>query len=235
MRASLSCPRLSFTPLKFALREVTESFDGMEILAEEMHDAEYIKNVDIKEKTISIHAPFNDLNIASLKEEHRLYSVKEVKRTIIAAEAKGIKLVTFHPGWPSPFSMVARDRVIENAKKSIEELNSFASAHRVTLCAENLPNFFTTAEELLEVTDNICFDIGHANITKTIDTFLDHKKSIKNVHMHENRGEHDEHLAVSGRYIDIERIIKELGNKNYVIEATSIEDGERSRDFLLRL
>jgi len=52
MRASLSCPGLSFTPLKFALREVTESFDGMEILAEEMHDAEYIKNADIKKADI---------------------------------------------------------------------------------------------------------------------------------------------------------------------------------------
>jgi sugar phosphate isomerase/epimerase len=229
---NISCPRLSFIPLDEALREIEGKFEGIELLAEEEHSAEKIKRTGLR---TSIHAPFNDLNIASLKEEHRLYSVNEIKKAILAAERNGIELVTFHPGWPSPFSMLAKDRVIENAKKSIEELNSFASAHRVTLCAENLPNFFSTAEELLEVTDNICFDVGHANITKTIDTFLDHKKSIKNVHIHENRGEYDEHLAVSGRYIDIESIIKELGNKNYVIEATSIADGERSRDFLLRL
>lgn len=232
MLISISCPKLSFIPIDAVMREIKGKFDGIELLAEEEHSAEKIKRTGLRS---SIHAPFNDLNIASLKEEHRLYSINEIKKAILAAERNDIKLVTFHPGWPSPFSMLAKDRVIENAKKSIEELNSFASAHRVTLCAENLPNFFSTAEELLEVTDNICFDVGHANITKTIDSFLDHKQSIKNVHIHENRGERDEHLALSGRYIDIDRIIKELGNKNYVIEVTSIADGEKSRDFLLGL
>lgn len=236
MRASLSCPKLSFLPLEAAVREIAESFGGMEILAEEMHDAEHIESADIgREMPISIHAPFNDLNLASLKEKHRLYSVGEIERTIMAAETKGIRLVTFHPGWPSPFSMEARDRVMKSARKSTEELNEFASAHGVVLCAENLPGFFSTAEELLGMTDNICFDIGHANITKTIDSFLDRRESIKNVHLHENGGQQDEHLPLTGEHIDIERAVRELGNKNYVIEARSVEEGKRSRDFLNRI
>jgi sugar phosphate isomerase/epimerase len=236
MRASLSCPKLSFIPLEAAIMEIAKRFDGIEILAEEMHDAEHIERAEIREKMpISIHAPFNDLNLASLKEEHRLYSINEVKKTILAAESKGVKLVTFHPGWPSPFSMQAKERVLKSAKKSTEELNSFASAHHVTLCAENLPGFFSTAEELLEITDSICFDAGHANITKTIDSFLDHRESIKNVHLHENRGQADEHLPLTGEHIDVKCIVRELGNKNYVIEVTSIEDGEKSRDFLKRM
>lgn len=223
-------------PLEAAIREISERFDGMEILAEEEHDAKHIENTNMDaEIPLSIHAPFNDLNPASLKEGHRLYSINEVKKTILAAERKRIKLVTFHPGWPSPFSMQAKARVLKSAEKSAEELNSFASAHHVTLCAENLPGFFSTAEELLEITDNICFDVGHANITKTIDSFLDHKENIKNVHLHENHGSQDEHLPLTGEHIDIERIVRELGNKNYVIEVTSIEDGKKSRDFLKRI
>ncbi|MDY6986312.1 MAG: sugar phosphate isomerase/epimerase family protein [Candidatus Thermoplasmatota archaeon] len=237
MKISLSCPKLSFNPLDAAIRAVAEKFEGMEILAEEEHDASHIEQLkDIKPKIkLSIHAPFSDLNLASLKEEHRRYSIREIKRTILAAEKKGIKLVTFHPGWPSPFSLQARERVINNAKRSAEEISAFASSHNVTLCAENLPGFFSTAEELLEITENICFDIGHANITKTIDSFLDNKKSIKNVHLHENHGVQDEHLPLTGEHINIECIVRELGDKNYVIEATSLEDGEKSREFLKRV
>jgi len=236
MRASLSCPKLSFMPLDTAIREVAERFNGVEILAEEEHDAEHIENAEMDVKMpLSIHAPFNDLNPASLKEEHRLYSVNEIKKVMLAAEKRGIRLVTFHPGWPSPFSMQARERVMRNVKKSVRELNDFASAHHVTLCAENLPGFFSTAGELLEITDSICFDVGHANITKTIDSFLDNKESIRNVHLHENSGQQDEHLPLTGEHIDIARIARELGDRNYVIEVTSIEDGERSRDFLKRI
>ena len=236
MLIEISCPELSFRPLSDALELVKGKFDGIEILAEEEHRAENIEKTEIGMKA-SIHAPFNDLNIASLREEHRLYSLEEIEKVVIVTEKKGIRLVTFHPGWPSPFSMGARERVLENARESIRELNDFASSHHVTLCTENMPikGFFSSAEALLEVTDSVCFDVGHANITGSVDSFLDHKDCIKNVHLHENRGSVDEHLALSGRHIDIRRIVEELGDKNYVIEAKNLKDGEKSRDFLKRI
>jgi sugar phosphate isomerase/epimerase len=235
MLIEISCPELSFRPLSDALELVKGGFDGIEILAEEEHRAENIERTEIGMKA-SIHAPFNDLNIASLREEHRLYSIKEIEKVVIVAEKKGIGLVTFHPGWPSPFSMGARERVLERARESIVELNEFAYAHHVTLCTENMPieGFFSSAEALLEVTDSVCFDAGHANITGSIDSFLDHRECIKNVHLHENSGKQDEHLPLTGEHIDIERIVRALGDKNYVIEARSVEEGEKSRDFLKR-
>jgi sugar phosphate isomerase/epimerase len=235
MLIEISCPELSFRPLSDALELVKGGFDGIEILAEEEHRAENIERTEMGMKA-SIHAPFNDLNIASLREEHRLYSIKEIEKVVIVAEKKGIKLVTFHPGWPSPFSMGARERVLEKARVSIGELNDFASSHHVTLCTENMPieGFFSSAEALLEVTDSVCFDVGHANITGSIDSFLDHRGCIKNVHLHENSGKRDEHLPLTGEHIDIERIVRALGNKNYVIEARSVEEGRIGRDFLKR-
>jgi len=86
----------------------------------------------------------------------------------------------------------------------------------------------------LEVTDSVCFDVGHANITGSIDSFLDHRGCIKNVHLHENSGKQDEHLPLTGEHIDVERIVRALGNKNYVIEARSVDEGRISRDFLKR-
>jgi len=235
MLIEISCPELSFRPLSDALELVKGGFDGIEILAEEEHRAENIERTEMGMKA-SIHAPFNDLNIASLREEHRLYSIKEIEKVVIVAEKKGIKLVTFHPGWPSPFSMGAKERVLEKARVSIGGLNDFASSHHVTLCTENMPieGFFSSAEALLEVTDSVCFDVGHANITGSIDSFLDHRGCIKNVHLHENSGKQDEHLPLTGEHIDVERIVRALGNKNYVIEARSVDEGRISRDFLKR-
>jgi len=236
MLIEISCPELSFRPLSDVLELVKGRFDGIEILAEEEHSAENIERTEIGMKA-SIHAPFNDLNIASMREEHRLYSIKEIEKVVIVAEKKGIRLVTFHPGWPSPFSMGARERVLEKARESIRELNNFASSHHVTLCTENMPipGFFSSAEALLEVTDSVCFDVGHANITGSTDSFLDHRECIKNVHLHENHGSQDEHLPLTGEHIDIERIVRVLGDKNYVIEARSVEEGKKSRDFLKKI
>jgi sugar phosphate isomerase/epimerase len=230
---SISCPKFSFIPLEKVLPEVSEHFDGFEIVVEEKHDVEHLiasrdllKSFDLN---ISLHAPFNDINLASLRQEHSTFSRKEIEKVIRFASRADIEVITFHPGWPSPFSMMDEKRVKRIAKEGIAHLNSVAKECGVTACLENLPlpNFFSTPEELLECTDDICFDIGHANITGTLWKFPEKKKSIKNLHLHENRGKSDEHLALKGKYIDLKRLVKKLeGYKGpFVLEAKNLKDG----------
>ena len=232
---SVSCPAFSFTPLDETLEIVEKEFGAMEIVAEAKHGAWNIERESFN-IAISIHAPFNDINLASLKEEHRLFSLREIKRIIEVASKKNIDVVTIHPGWPSPLSMLDEEGVKERAARSIRDLDKEADNLGITLCVENMPikNFFSDVSELGTVAENICLDVGHANITGTLDGFLKDSKKIGNLHLHENCGELDEHLPLTGDHIDIKNIISHLRDYRgfMVIEARSIEEALRSRDFL---
>ena len=145
---SISCPPFSFIPLEKILPEVSAHFDGFEIVVEEKHDVEHlIASRDVLRSfnlNISLHAPFNDINLASFKREHRAFSRNEIEKVIRFANREDIKTVTFHPGWPSSFSMIDEKRVKRIAKKEIARINSTGEEYGVTPCLENLPltNFF---------------------------------------------------------------------------------------------
>ena len=59
-------------------------------------------------------------------------------------------------------------------------------------------------------------DIGHANVSHTIDEFLETLDSkIFHVHLADNHGKRDEHLAVGMGLINWNKVIGNLVNKNF--------------------
>jgi len=95
-----------------------------------------------------------------------------------------------------------------------------------------------TPEELLQLLSSfdlgICFDVGHANTMGKIDAFLAYKKRFVNVHLHDNLGERDQHLAVGEGNIDFKKLLASLSGYQgrYVIEARSLKEAVVSRDRL---
>jgi sugar phosphate isomerase/epimerase len=106
----------------------------------------------------------------------------------------------------------------------------------VTIALENMPANInatcTSPEELLRVLDGtelgICFDVGHANTTGNIDTFLPLAHRFINVHLHNNGGQWDEHNVIDDGSADVAKVVSALKGSykgNIVIESTDLETG----------
>lgn len=238
-----SNPKFSLDPFEESLKKVEKEFDGWEILSEKYHAWNYREEIEDALSTtnieVQVHAPLNDINIASINEEMRKASVKEVKKSIELASTIGAEIVTVHPGLYSPLS-VYWDGATDTSKKSLRELQGYAEEMGVTLALENLPEMWlsmcSTSEEtrdfLKELDIEFCLDIGHANTANELDEFLDF--SPVNVHLHDNVGEDDVHLKLGDGEISFEHFLKSLTDYegNFVIEGRNMEELVASKKYL---
>ena len=135
------------------------------------------------------------------------------------------------------------EKAMEKAKRSLSSIDRIASEYGVRIAVENMPSFpfmlGQTAEELNELigTTNLgfCLDIGHANTTGQLDELIKQfRDRLINIHIHDNRGEHDEHLTLGEGNIDFKGVISKLNgySGNYVIESKSFPSAVESQDYL---
>ena len=234
--------------IEATLARVSKEFDHWEIISEGEH---YLPLVSRRLKDIapsynvkfSVHAPMSDLNIAALSERLREAAVMEVIAAVEHAIELDAKTVTFHPGYLSMVTPGQEARSLEKAKRSMRTIDRLMTEFGITACAENMPSFnfmmARTAKELLEIVDGtdmkICFDIGHANTTNQIDEFIDLLGDrIRNIHIHDNNGDNDDHKTIGDGNIDFDKVLKRLSKYKgkYIIESRSLESAVTSRDRL---
>ncbi|UCE37132.1 MAG: sugar phosphate isomerase/epimerase [Thermoplasmata archaeon] len=235
------------TPFWEMLKNIIPHFRAWEIIAEGQHTMANIKD-DIKRAQdsydiqFSVHAPFSDLNLASLNPKIRKSSLEQVMEAIRISSELEIEMVTIHPGHKSPLGAYFMDKFIATNKNSMKELDRARGEYGITLALENMPRMWISlchdAEQIKESIEGteikICFDVGHANISNTIDDILELKKDFVNLHLHDNDGEKDWHLVLGQGNIGYPDILKELSGYSglYVIESTNLEEGIRSKAIL---
>jgi sugar phosphate isomerase/epimerase len=139
------------------------------------------------------------LSICDPERLRRQEAVDEIKRALDLVEHVPFRYCVQH---------VARHRDIPDGRKwdaaftSLENLSLFARARGVTIAIENTPGEMATPANLkhfLEETRlssvKICFDAGHAHleggVPETLETIRDY---VVTTHIHDNRGERDDHL-----------------------------------------
>jgi sugar phosphate isomerase/epimerase len=251
LKLGLSSPAFAYEPFLPTLDNVAKSFELWEIVADlrqllpdiidefKEHSPSY--NLDF-----SVHAPFNDLNLASLNPKLRVQAINYVKESIRLASDLEIPLLSFHPGHLCPTGVYYVDKVKEANLSSIHEIAEFGEEYPITIALENMPlKFWTlgnTADEILEMIKDtelgICFDIGHAFIQNEVDNFLNHIDLIRNIHIHDNSGRRDEHLILGEGEIDIPKIISTLTTSysgNLIIESNNLDEGIKSKEYLINL
>jgi sugar phosphate isomerase/epimerase len=140
------------------------------------------------------------LSLISRDKGERIEAMDEVKRALETAELIPITAITLHLGVKDDKWNTA---AIDNSLTAIEHLKAFAHPLGVKVLIENLQNDVTTPEHILEILhvghfDNVgvTLDVGHAHLSET---GLDHafellKPRIREVHVHDNHGMHDDHL-----------------------------------------
>jgi sugar phosphate isomerase/epimerase len=175
----------------------------------------------------------------------RLAAMNEVKQTIAMSRRLDISIVTVHPGFVQGIAFLDRSEALNRTKMSLKEIASFARDQSVTVAVENLPGNMnatcSSASELIEAVDGtdlgLCFDLGHANTAGQIDEMLALVDRFRNVHLHNNQGEWDQHNIVDDGTADLSKVMGVLRSKykgNIVIESTDLETGSKSKGILER-
>ncbi len=203
-------------------------FSHVEILMDHplysMESLSHTELLELKESyglEVLLHAPATSTNFISVSNTMRKASYKELRRVLHYAERCDARVVTFHLGW-NPGFITAKGFVFprelyekHNYKVLTTEMLEFLKdVDEGILALENTismdDSLIRAVKILLEETElKLTFDVGHYNCRVGHDVFLEHFDKVVNVHLHDNHGEKDEHLALGDGNVDLSLIPKD--------------------------
>jgi len=146
----------------------------------------------------------------------------------------------------------SRSIFLRNFADAMKELTQFAATENLDLMLENAPPENGASLESIEYFSYVMrtvpalrfhLDVGHAFIENRMKGVRDYINAfgdrLAHVHMHDNHGEHDEHLPLRMGKIDFGKVVRFLKEVDYdrtiTFEVfTSRADAVRSRDYLKR-
>jgi sugar phosphate isomerase/epimerase len=174
----------------------------------------------------SLHAPlYSDfdwgrsggpaLSITYLERRQRIESMEEIKRALEVAERLPFRYLVLHMGQEREEYELAK---FDAALTCLEHLKIFAKERGVQILLENIPNEVSTPERLLEFIEytrlhevKFCFDVGHAHMVGDVAAaFALLKDGVLSAHVHDNRGEKDDHLFPFDGEIDWPRTMRDF-------------------------
>jgi len=208
----------------------------------------YSKIKEVLETTnlkASVHAPFADLNLASMNYPIYRESVRQLSECVSLASDITDR-VTIHPGYLSPAGKLVPDKVWSLHKDALKEIGKVAEDSGVLACLENMPHIpdflCQDPDEIFGMVDGVkgfgvTIDLGHANTVGKLDSFLEKISLAKHIHIHDNMGKKDDHSALGEGKIDWEKagsVIKNNYSGICVVEGRSIEEAKRSLQVIKR-
>lgn len=211
------------------------AMDGVEIFCDRGHfdyrSAEEVRSLaswfsEHRLKLYSLHSPTSrdfssrresrtPISISDPERVRRLDAVDEVKRALEVAERIPFQVLVQHIGASRE---EADPRRYDAAFNSLEHLGMFARQRGVTIALENTPGGLGAPEALrnflqeTRLTDlRMCFDTGHAHMEDGVErSFEVMRDLVITTHLHDNKGEKDEHLPPYEGSIDWPAALKAL-------------------------
>ena len=215
-------------------RIVGAGFQTIELFAARQHldytDRNHVRDVaqwfsDHAVSLHSVHSPlFADarwgqlgglaVSCAYLERRLRIDSMDEIKRALEIAEQLPFRFLVIPMGLPGDdYNMDRFDAVMT----SLEHLKVFARDRGVRLLLENVPGDLGTPERLLQFIDysrlgvEVCLDVGHAHLNQGLHAAFELlRPHIVSTHVHDNRGEKDDHLMPFDGSIEWTEAVRDL-------------------------
>lgn len=165
---------------------------------------------------VTVHAPFMDLNPGAIEPLVREATYQRWMQTLEVAELLQARLVVLHPGFDrwryGGQSQPWIDACLEFFPPILEQ----AARQQCLLVLENI--FEETPETLVAVLKQLdspwlghCFDAGHWNLfakQSMEQWFASLAPWIRHLHVHDNFGDRDAHMAVGEGDIDFDKLFK---------------------------
>jgi sugar phosphate isomerase/epimerase len=174
----------------------------------------------------SLHAPTSrdlaptresgaPISISDLERVRRLDAVDETKRALDVADRIPFRYLVQHLGASRED---ADPRRYDAAFNSLEHLVVFAKQRGVTIALENTPGELGSPTSLRHFVQDtrlhdlrMCFDTGHAHMENGIEQSYEAMRDlVVTTHIHDNRGEKDEHLLPYEGTIDWNAALKTM-------------------------
>ena len=189
----------------------------------------------------TIHGVFFDICFNSSDELIKNASYTRARQTLDIAKELGCKKIVFHTNYIVGFNSADYKKmwVDRNALAYKTFLKEYPD---IEILIENM---FDNNDELIlkvlnEVNDprfKMCFDVAHANLSDESinDWFNNCKKYISHIHINDNFGDSDSHLAIGSGSIDYNYVIKEILNDfdgTILIEVKTTDDFIKSYEYL---
>ncbi|MDW7645148.1 MAG: sugar phosphate isomerase/epimerase family protein [Desulfuromonadales bacterium] len=166
----------------------------------------------------TIHAPFLDLNPGALDPLVLKATRKRFHQTLDFAEILASDLIVFHPGYDRWRYGGQSHLWLETNLGFWPEFIHRAERMGCTLVTENIfEESPDTLAALLQAMDSpffgACFDLGHWHLfgQSDLDAWLRPlAKHLRHLHLHDNHGTADEHLALGEGLIDFQALFRAL-------------------------
>lgn len=167
------------------------------------------------------HLPFLDLRPASLNPAIRNASIDSLCSALELAKLFSPQRMIMHPSLTSWLEEPLFERSYSNCLEGLKRLSDSWPDHP-PLCLENTHEYdpgplVRLVEDLDRDNVGICFDLGHwhsfskgaehDDFDLWFDSFAPY---IKHLHLHDNTGRKDEHLALGQGTMDLEYIISRI-------------------------
>ena len=188
----------------------------------------------------SVHAPFIEVNIASLSKPILATALRKLEKSIAHTRLLDAYMWVFHPGMISDVSNLCLNNAWLQNQKTVSLLLKIAENHGVKIAIENVPKpypfLMTSVEDYqrfyseLDEDLGLTLDIGHAHISGQIEKFLTtFSGKIVHIHASDNYGKVDQHLGIGYGAINWKKVA-ELLNKIGYDKVFIIESGEQIRE-----
>lgn len=181
---------------------------------------------------LSIHGPFLDLNPMSYDSLILEATKKRFDQSYRAAKTLGANTIVFHSG------MIPTVYYTEMwAERMIDFWETFLDGRSgIRVCMENVLDY--ELEPFAEVADGvthpdfgICLDLGHVNCYAQDSVFCWAERlagKIRHIHLHDNDGLKDSHLAVGAGTVPWDEVLPEIISQNPgltgTIECNTVSD-----------
>ncbi|MEE8571415.1 MAG: sugar phosphate isomerase/epimerase family protein [Candidatus Bathyarchaeia archaeon] len=191
--------------------------------------ADTLKALDMT--AVSLHAPFSGLNISSANEDVRMVSVASAMRSVeFCREMACPQLVIHLSASPGVKNKTVLDETRKFTVETLDEITDYASKNGVEILLENMiihPNHLRIGSKVQELLDlvsrfqgrrvEICIDTGHSLLNKQnpSEDIRQAGKHLKSLHINDNDGIKDSHLAPGRGLIDWPAVYSALKDVEY--------------------
>jgi sugar phosphate isomerase/epimerase len=168
------------------------------------------KEIEEYNFSVTVHAPFYDLNLGAFDAGIRNVTVDRLMNTLDVASELGAKIVVVHPGyWPFK-SASDRNDWLNNAREGVAAIVKKAEKLNIKIAFENI--FDRMPDDLKELVlmassknVGVCFDIGHYNMFSALpmrEWFEKLGEYIIECHIHDNDETADQHKPLGTGTLD---------------------------------
>ena len=188
-----------------------------------------IKALNSHSMHVICHLP-TFVSTADLTDSIREASLQEMLNSLEVAAALGAQKVVLHPGHIGGLGVFIKESAMALANKSLESIIGRSQEVGLSVCLENM---FPKCRAFVEPGDfedilqrfpdlKLTLDTGHANIggRRALDFIEKFGSRIGHLHISDNLGARDDHLAVGSGVIDFLKIIGALKKLGYDDTAT---------------